>query len=45
MGYLDNAFGTVATPQSEPIPGSAQVQNNAGGYTWRSTTGRASSAS
>jgi len=24
----------VITPQSEPIPGSAQVQNSAGGYVW-----------
>ena len=24
----------LATPQAEPIPGSAQVPNSAGGYTW-----------
>jgi 60 kDa SS-A/Ro ribonucleoprotein len=27
-------FGTAKTPQSQPIPGSDQVQNNAGGFTW-----------
>jgi 60 kDa SS-A/Ro ribonucleoprotein len=28
-------FATKATPQREPIPGSAQVPNTAGGFTWR----------
>lgn len=28
-------FHRRATPQSEPIPGSAQVPNSAGGYGWR----------
>jgi 60 kDa SS-A/Ro ribonucleoprotein len=27
-------FSTKSTPQSEPIPGSNQVPNSAGGYTW-----------
>jgi 60 kDa SS-A/Ro ribonucleoprotein len=27
-------FSTKTTPQSEPIPGSSQVPNSAGGYTW-----------
>lgn len=27
--------GTRATPQSEPIPGSGQVENSAGGYSWQ----------
>ena len=28
-------FNRRATPQSQPIPGSAQVANSAGGYSWR----------
>lgn len=36
--YLKNiasrVSGTAATPQSEPIPGSAQVPNSAGGFAW-----------
>ena len=28
-------FGTKATPQTEAIPGSDQVPNNAGGYAWK----------
>jgi 60 kDa SS-A/Ro ribonucleoprotein len=28
-------FSTKATPQGEPIPGSGQVPNSAGGYTWQ----------
>lgn len=28
-------FSTKATPQSEPIPGSNQVPNSAGGYAWQ----------
>lgn len=31
--YL-RGFGTRATPQSEPIPGSDQVENSAGGHAW-----------
>ena len=27
-------FSTRATPQSEAIPGTAQVTNNAGGFAW-----------
>lgn len=27
-------FSTVATPQTQPIPGSDQVPNSAGGFTW-----------
>ena len=33
MRYLKN-LGTRQTPQWEPIPGSAQVPNSAGGYAW-----------
>lgn len=33
MDYLSQ-FSTKATPQSEPIPGSTQVPNSAGGYAW-----------
>lgn len=29
-----NHFSTRRTPQSEPIPGSTQVTNSAGGYAW-----------
>src|SRR5215813_12958406 len=28
-------FNRRATPQSQPIPGSKQVPNSAGGYSWR----------
>lgn len=31
-GYLSGVGSTRITPQSEPIPGSAQVPNSAGGY-------------
>ncbi len=27
-------FSRKITPQAQPIPGSAQVPNSAGGYTW-----------
>lgn len=33
--YLKRAATTLDTPQSEPIPGSTQVANSAGGYTWQ----------
>lgn len=33
MNYSTH-YQTRTTPQSEPIPGSGQVQNEAGGYTW-----------
>lgn len=33
MNYADH-FSPKQTPQSEPIPGKAQVENNAGGYTF-----------
>lgn len=33
MSYLKN-FSTKTTPQSQPIPGSTQVQNSAGGFSW-----------
>lgn len=36
MQYTQH-FSTKVTPQSEPIPGTAQVQNNAGGFAWRVT--------
>ena len=32
--YLKNAYNTKVTPQTAKIPGSTQVQNNAGGYAW-----------
>lgn len=31
---LSRQFNPGATPQSEPIPGSSQVPNSAGGYAW-----------
>ena len=38
MSYLKDVAsrwtGNLSTAQSEPIPGSAQVRNSAGGYTW-----------
>lgn len=37
VDYLDDALGVVETPQSEAIPGSAQVANNAGGFAWAVT--------
>jgi 60 kDa SS-A/Ro ribonucleoprotein len=33
--YLTRAASPLQTPQSEPIPGSAQVANNAGGFAWK----------
>lgn len=30
-----NIFNRKATPQSAPIPGSNQIPNSAGGYTWQ----------
>jgi 60 kDa SS-A/Ro ribonucleoprotein len=33
MSYLQG-YGTRKTPQSEPIPGTSQVANSAGGYAW-----------
>lgn len=33
MTYL-RSYGTRVTPQSEPIPGTTQVANNAGGFAW-----------
>lgn len=35
MSYLNSYVDPQKTPQSAPIPGSAQVQNNAGGYSWQ----------
>lgn len=32
--YLTGVLSTTATPQSEPIPGSTQVPNSAGGYSF-----------
>jgi 60 kDa SS-A/Ro ribonucleoprotein len=32
MKYLKNALNKKQSPQSQPIPGSAQVANSAGGY-------------
>lgn len=34
MMKFTNYFSTKATPQSEPIPGAAQVANSAGGHVW-----------
>lgn len=34
MTYLKTVFNKKQTPQSQPIPGSAQVANSAGGYTF-----------
>jgi 60 kDa SS-A/Ro ribonucleoprotein len=33
MNYLQN-YGTRIAPQSQPIPGSDQVENSAGGFAW-----------
>src|SRR5579859_1947774 len=32
MSYLNTIFNTKQTPQSQPIPGSKQLPNSAGGY-------------
>ncbi len=32
MNYLKNAWNKTRTPQTQPIPGTAQVANSAGGY-------------
>jgi len=34
MTYLKGSYGTKRTSQSEKIPGTAQVENSAGGYVW-----------
>ncbi len=34
MSRYTNIFSRKVTPQSQPIPGSAQLPNNAGGYAW-----------
>ena len=34
INYAKN-FNRRATPQSQPIPGSTQVRNTAGGYSWQ----------
>jgi 60 kDa SS-A/Ro ribonucleoprotein len=34
MNYLKNVVNVKETPQSEPIPGSAQVANSAGGFSF-----------
>jgi len=34
MTYLKDVFSKTKTPQSEPIPGSTQTPNSAGGYAW-----------
>ena len=34
MRHLLNILNVHATPQSQPLPGSAQVPNSAGGYAW-----------
>lgn len=35
MFKFTKLFATKATPQREPIPGSTQAPNSAGGFTWR----------
>ncbi len=35
MFKLTNYFSSKQTPQHQPIPGSAQIQNSAGGFTWK----------
>ncbi len=35
MFKFTKMFSTKTTPQSEPIPGSAQVANAAGGHAWQ----------
>jgi len=32
-----NHFSTRSTPQSEPIPGTNQIEDSAGGYAWKTT--------
>ena len=32
MPYLKNTLSNKKTPQSQPLPGSGQVPNSAGGY-------------
>jgi len=34
MQKLHKHYSTVVTPQSQPIPGTTQVQNQAGGFVW-----------
>lgn len=34
MSYLERHYNRKETPQSQPIPGTDQVPNSAGGYTW-----------
>lgn len=34
MTYLKNAVPPAHVPQSEPLPGTAQMRNSAGGYAW-----------
>src|SRR5256884_2257876 len=31
----ENIFNRRSTPQSQPIPGSAQIANSGGGYSWQ----------
>src|SRR5262249_32160096 len=35
MFKFTKIFATKTTPQNEPIPGSTQVANSAGGFTWQ----------
>ena len=35
--YLSESVNKKKTPQSESIPGSNQVENNAGGYAWQTS--------
>src|SRR3954453_19137177 len=34
MTYLSKWFNLKKTPQSQPIPGTAQVRNDSAGYVW-----------
>lgn len=35
MAKYSKNFNVTKTPQSQPIPGTKQVENSAGGYTWK----------
>ena len=34
MNYLTNVFNKKTTPQTQPIPGTKQTKNDAGGFVW-----------
>lgn len=37
MQRFNKFFSTRTTPQSQPIPGTAQIENSAGGFAWEAT--------